>query len=304
VKAFYTDHFVLPLPEGHSFPMAKYRALRERVVEDCVVDPLDLLEPAPASVAQLVLVHDPDYVTAVFDGTLEREHQRRIGFPWSRAMVERSIRSVGATIAATGTALEEGASVNLAGGTHHAFPDRGEGYCVFNDIAVAARVLQSRGGPMRIAVIDCDVHQGNGTARIFRDDPSVFTFSIHGDKNFPFRKEISDLDIGLPDGTGDAEYLDALEAGLDEVFSRHPPEFVIYLAGADAFHGDRLGRLALTIDGLRERDRRVFARCTGLPVVACMGGGYCPDIATIVTIHANTVRELREFANGNGRSND
>jgi acetoin utilization deacetylase AcuC-like enzyme len=253
----------------------------------------DLCEPAPASFAQLSLVHHPDYVNAVFDGTLDRDHQRRIGFPWSRAMVERSIRSVGATIAATAVALDEGAAANLAGGTHHAFPDRGEGYCVFNDVAVGARVLQAQHGLRRIAIIDCDVHQGNGTARIFADDPSVFTFSIHGAKNFPMRKETSDLDIALEDGTGDADYLDALDRALDEVFTRHDPELVIYLAGADAYHGDRLGRLSLSIEGLRERDRRVFARCNGLPVVACMGGGYCPDIATIVTIHANTIRELQ-----------
>jgi acetoin utilization deacetylase AcuC-like enzyme len=297
VKAFYTDQFVLPLPDGHSFPMAKYRALRERLVDEAVIAPHDLREPLPASFAQLSLVHHPDYVNAVFDGTLDRDHQRRIGFPWSRAMVERSVRSVGATIAATGVALDEGAAVNLAGGTHHAFPDRGEGYCVFNDVAVAARVIQAehgaQHGPRRIAIIDCDVHQGNGTARIFAGDPSVFTFSIHGAKNFPMRKETSDLDIALEDGTGDADYLDALDRALDEVFARHDPEWVIYLAGADAYQGDRLGRLSLSIEGLRERDRRVLARCDGLPIVACMGGGYCPDIAKIVTIHANTVRELK-----------
>lgn len=296
MKAFYTDQFVLPLPDGHSFPMAKYRALRERLVEEAVVDPRDLLEPEPASFGQLALVHDPGYVNAVFAGTLDRDHQRRIGFPWSRAMVERSIRSVGATIAAAGVALEEGAAANLAGGTHHAFPDRGEGYCVFNDVAVATRVLQSRCGPLRIAIIDCDVHQGNGTARIFCDDPTVFTFSIHGDRNFPLRKETSDLDVALEDGTTDADYLEALDRALDEVFTRHDPELVIYLAGADAFHGDRLGRLALSIDGMRQRDNHVFTRCNGLPVVTCMGGGYCPDISTIVTIHANTIRELCSFA--------
>jgi acetoin utilization deacetylase AcuC-like enzyme len=296
VKAFYTDQFVLPLPDGHSFPMAKYRALRERLVDEAVIDPGDLFEPAPASFAELTLVHVPDYVSAVFDGTLDRDHQRRIGFPWSRPMVERSIRSVGATIAATTVALEEGAAANLAGGTHHAFPDRGEGYCVFNDVAVATRVLQSRLGPLRIAVVDCDVHQGNGTARIFREDPTVFTFSIHGAKNFPARKDTSDLDVELEDGTGDREYLDALDGALDQVFGRFDPEFVIYLAGADAFEGDRLGRLALTIEGLRERDRRVFERCDGRPVVTCMGGGYCPDVNTIVTIHANTIRELCPFA--------
>jgi acetoin utilization deacetylase AcuC-like enzyme len=279
--------------------MAKYRGLRERVLREGVVARDDLLVPPAATLDQLALVHDEQYIEAVVNGTLDADHQRRIGFPWSRAMVERSCRSVGGTIAAALSALDDRAAVNLAGGTHHAFRDRGEGYCVFNDIAVAVRVLQRRSGrrePPRIAVIDCDVHQGNGTASIFRDDRSVFTLSIHGEKNFPFRKETSDLDVMLPDGTRDAEYLDSLAAALDATFRRHQPEFVFYLAGADAYEGDRLGRLRLTIDGMRARDRMVLQRCERLPVAVCMGGGYCPDIDTIVTIHANTVREVRHRA--------
>ena len=298
LKAFYCDHFVLPLPPAHSFPMAKYRKLRELVLADGSIAPRDLLEPAPASRDDLARVHDEAYIEAIFTGTLPPEHQRRIGFPWSPGMVERARRSVGGTVAAARAALTDGAAVNLAGGTHHAFRDRGEGYCVFNDIAVAAVQVRSTpdgigAGVERIAIIDCDVHQGNGTASIFRDDPSVFTFSIHGEKNFPFRKETSDLDVMLADGTKDDEYLARLEEALDIVMARHHPDFVFYLAGADPYEGDRLGRLALTLDGLQARDRLVFARCAGLPTVLCMGGGYCPDIDIIARIHANTVAALQ-----------
>jgi acetoin utilization deacetylase AcuC-like enzyme len=299
VRAFYCDHFVLPLPDTHSFPMAKYRKLRQRVIDEGLVTPADLREPDAASAAELALVHDERYIAEVLEGRLTRDHQRRIGFPWSPAMVERSRRSVGGTIAAALAALDEGAAVNLAGGTHHAFRDRGEGYCVFNDIAVAARVLLTRmpganghPAPARIAIIDCDVHQGNGTAAIFRDHQAVFTCSLHGEKNFPFRKETSDLDVTLADGTNDEKYLARLREALEIVFERHRPDFVFYLAGADPFGGDRLGRLSLTIDGLRERDRTVVERCRGVPIAACMGGGYCPDVDTIVTIHANTVKEI------------
>jgi acetoin utilization deacetylase AcuC-like enzyme len=206
-------------------------------------------------------------------------------------MVERSRRSVGATIAAAGVALDEGVAANLAGGTHHAFADRGEGFCVFNDVAVAARVLQRDQHANRIAIIDLDVHQGNGTAAIFKNDPSVFTFSMHGEKNFPFKKETSDLDVALADGTGDDEYLSALRVHLGEVLNRHRPDFIFYLAGADPFEGDRLGRLKLTIEGLRTRDEIVLRACAaaGLPVALSMSGGYANDIDAIVTIHTNTI---------------
>ena len=292
VRAYSSDHFVLPLPDGHRFPMAKYARLRERVMAEGVVRAQDLIEAPAASWDQLALAHASAYVRAVADGSLPPEMLRRIGFPWSPAMVERSRRSAGATIAAARSALEDGASANLAGGTHHAFADRGEGYCVFNDVAVAARVLQREGWCQRLAVIDCDVHQGNGTASIFRHDPSVFTFSMHGAKNFPFRKESSDLDVGLADGTGDAEYLALLETHLDAVLDGHGPEFVFYLAGADPYAGDRLGRLALTIEGLRRRDAMVFDACRAarVPVAVVMSGGYAPDVEDIVAIHLNTVR--------------
>ena len=283
---------MLPLPEGHKFPMAKYSGLRERILAEGIVQPDDLHEAPAAAWEDLRLVHDPAYVDAVANGTLPREMQRRIGFPWSPQMVERSRRSVGATIAATRVALDEGVAANLAGGTHHSFADRGEGFCVFNDVAVAARVLQRDGDGRRIAIVDLDVHQGNGTAAIFAGDDSVFTFSMHGEKNFPFRKEVSDLDVALADGTGDDEYLGLLRRHLDDVLNRHQPDFVFYLAGADPYEGDRLGRLTMTIAGLRERDELVFAECRarGLPVAVTMSGGYASDVDDIIAIHANTIR--------------
>jgi acetoin utilization deacetylase AcuC-like enzyme len=298
VKAFYSDTFVLPLPEQHRFPMAKYRLLRERLVVEGVLTADDLHVPEAIDLDDLRLVHDADYVEAVQKGTLAADMQRRIGFPWSPMMVERSRRSVGATLAAAREALNAKAvpynvSANLAGGTHHAFRDRGEGYCIFNDVAVAATVLLRDRAIARAAVVDCDVHQGNGTAAIFHDEPAVFTLSLHSANNFPFRKELSDLDVTFEDGAGDAEYLDALGAHLPDVLDRHRPDIVFYLAGADPYEGDRLGKLKLTIDGLAERDRFVFAECRAraIPVVITMSGGYCPDVDAIVTIHCNTIRE-------------
>ena len=272
--------------------MAKYAGLRERILAEGIIAPADLHEAPAASWDELRLVHDAAYVDAVATGTVARDIQRRIGFPWSPEMMERSRRSVGASIAAARVALDEGVAANLAGGTHHSFADRGEGFCVFNDIAVATRVLQQDHHSRRVAIIDLDVHQGNGTAAIFQDDPSVFTFSIHGDKNFPFKKEASDLDVALPDGTTDAAYLAALEHHLADVLNQHQPDFVFYLAGADPYEGDRLGRLKLTIDGLARRDEVIFSQCRAraLPVAVSMGGGYASDINAIVTIHSNTIR--------------
>jgi len=271
--------------------MAKYSGLRERLLRDQIVQPDDLLEAPRASWADLRLVHANDYLTAIELGTLPREAQRRIGFPWSPQMVERARRSVGATIAAARAALDDGCAANLAGGTHHAFPDHGEGYCVFNDVAVAARVLQRDRRVTRVAVVDCDVHQGDGTAAIFRDDRSVFTLSLHGAKNYPFKKQTSDLDVELADGTGDEPYLAKLAHCLDEVFE-HGPDAVFYLAGADPYEGDRLGRLKLSIEGLQQRDLLVFSRCreAEVPIVITMSGGYAQDLEAIVTIHANTIR--------------
>jgi acetoin utilization deacetylase AcuC-like enzyme len=296
MRCFYSDTFVLPLPEGHRFPMAKYSGLRTALVSSHVVAESDLFEAPPASWDDLALVHTAEYLAAVAGGSLSSEMQRRIGFPWSPQMVERSRRSVGATIAASRAAMVDGVSANLAGGTHHAFAERGEGYCVLNDVAVATRVLQRDGAARRVLVVDCDVHQGNGTAAIFAGDPDVFTFSMHGAKNYPFRKEVSDLDVELDDGTGDELYLSRLAQSLDMVFTRHAPEAVFYLAGADPYEGDRLGRLKLTIAGLQQRDRLVLGRCgaAGIPVVVTMSGGYAHNVDDIVTIHVNTIRAVLE----------
>ena len=297
MHAFYADQFVLPLPAGHRFPMSKYRLLRERLDGE----PGLLLQPAlPASDGELALAHTPAYVSAVAEGTLSAAHQREIGFPWSEAMVARSRRSVGATIAAARAALTTGLASNLAGGTHHASADRGGGYCVFNDAAVAARLMQvewhrSHRQLLRVAIIDLDVHQGNGSAAIFADDPTVFTLSLHGAKNFPFRKEHGDLDVDLPDGCTDAAYLEALDAALAELWRRHAaaaPGLIFYVAGADPHEGDRLGRLKLTTAGLAERDRRVLAaaRERRIPVALSMAGGYGRVIDDTVRVHLGTIR--------------
>jgi len=298
VKAFYCDRFVLPLPEGHRFPMEKYRLLRERVLAAGLVAPEDLLVPHAATDEEILRVHDPDYLRRAATGELDRAEIRRIGFPWSPAMVERSRRSAGGTIEACRAALDEGAAVNLAGGTHHAFRDRGEGYCVFNDAAIAARAMQAEGMVRRVVVIDCDVHQGNGTAAIFADDPTVFTFSIHGRNNFPFHKERSDLDVELPDGTADAAYLEALEAGLARAIPAARADLAIYVSGADPHERDRLGRLKVSRAGLLARDSRVFERCrqAGLPVAVVMAGGYNLDVAETVEVHLQTVAEAGRYA--------
>jgi acetoin utilization deacetylase AcuC-like enzyme len=291
MKIFYTDHFVLPLPSGHRFPMAKYSRLRARVVDAGIVPPHELVEPPPASEEQLTLAHDPGYVRRVFDGTLDAQEQRRIGFPWSPQMVERARRSVGATIAAAGAALHEGFAVNLAGGTHHAYADHGEGYCIFNDVAVAIRYLAVQQSIRRALVIDSDVHQGNGTAAIFRDDPAVFSFSVHGANNFPFRKEHSTLDIALADGAGDDEYLGAISAGLATAYAAGSYDVAFYIAGADAHERDQLGRLRVSARALAERDELILGACArmGVPAVVVMGGGYGADIDETVAIHLNSV---------------
>ena len=295
MRAFHSDHFVLPLPQGHRFPMGKYGAIRERVIAD--LPGVQVTEAPAADDRQLALAHSPDYIDRVVRGQLSAAEQRAIGFPWSPPMVERSRRSAGATIAACRAALRDGVAVNLAGGTHHAYRDRGQGYCVFNDAAIAVRVLQSEslaaaGRRSRVAIVDLDVHQGNGTAAIFAGDPSVFTLSLHGATNFPFRKEASDLDVALPDGTRDDAYLAALDAALDQVRARFAPELLIYLAGADAHESDRLGKLSLSTAGMVMRDERVFgfAYALDLPVAVAMAGGYGRDMATTVEVHVNTVK--------------
>ena len=288
---FYSDVFVLPLPSHHRFPMGKYVRLRERLLASGEFAEDDFRVPDAASDREITRAHCPRYLERVAKGALDATEIRAIGFPWSERMVERSRRSSGATMAAAREALTRGWSANLAGGTHHAFRDRGEGFCVFNDAAIAARAMQSEAGLQRIAIVDCDVHQGNGTASIFAGDDSVFTFSIHGARNFPFAKEASDLDIELADGTGDDEYLWHLERGLDETLERSRPQLAIYLAGADPYEDDRLGRLKLTKAGLARRDGLVLGRLAarGIPAAIAMAGGYARDIDDSVEIHANTI---------------
>jgi acetoin utilization deacetylase AcuC-like enzyme len=298
MKIFYADHFVLPLPPGHRFPMSKYSRLRERVLAAGIIPPHELVEPPAATDAQLALAHDPAYVRRVAEGTLDAQEQRRIGFPWSLQMVERSRRSVGATMSAARAALHDGYAINLAGGTHHAYADHGEGYCVFNDVAVAIRWLMHEQQIRRAVIFDTDVHQGNGTAAIFRDEPDVFSFSVHGANNFPFRKERSTLDVALADGSGDSEYLAAVTEGLAAAFATDRFDIAFYIAGADAHEHDQLGRLRVTAQALAQRDDMILGACArfAVPVVVVMGGGYGRDVEDTVTIHLNSVLAAASFA--------
>jgi acetoin utilization deacetylase AcuC-like enzyme len=309
MQVFYATQFVLSLPAGHRFPMAKYQLLRDRLAPEA--PPIILAQALPASDGELALVHHPAYVAAIADGTVDPKILREIGFPWSEAMADRARRSVGATIAACRSAFAQGVAGNIAGGTHHAQADRGGGFCVFNDAAVAARLMQAEWGrgtfgqslaaggrhALQVAIVDLDVHQGNGTASIFRGDASVFTLSLHGERNFPFRKEASDLDVALADGCRDDEYLQALEGALEELGRRFEPGLVIYLAGADPHEGDRLGRLKLSWDGLEARDRRVFDWCwqRRIPVAFAMAGGYGRQIEDTVQAQVNTFRVAVEY---------
>jgi acetoin utilization deacetylase AcuC-like enzyme len=292
MRLFPCDRYRLPLPEGHRFPIDKYQLLRRRLEAHAAAGAaLEFIEPHAATDDELRRVHAADYLGRVMAGTLSRDEVRRIGFPWSRALVERSLRSTGAAVDAAAAALEDGVAASLAGGTHHAGTDWGEGYCVFNDTAVAAREMQARGAVERVLILDCDVHQGNGTAEIFANDPTVFTMSIHGARNFPLRKVPGSLDVPLEDGTGDDEYLRSLAPAVAESFARARADLVLYIAGADPYEGDRLGRLRLTKAGLLARDRLVLdaARATGTPLAIVCGGGYCQDLEAIVDIHAATM---------------
>lgn len=294
MRAWTTARWSIPLPAGHRFPMGKYAMIRDGLCARGILPAGGLAEPDPAPVDTIALVHTAEYIASVLDGTLDERAARRLGFPWRPELPERSRRTVQGTLEAARDALDSGAGVSLAGGTHHAYPGHGEGFCVFNDVAVAVRALRRERAVSRVAILDLDVHQGNGTAAIFADDPDVFTFSMHGANNYPFRKERSRLDVALPDGCGDAEYLAVLAARLDDVLAESRPGLAFYIAGADPYGGDRLGRLGLSIDGLARRDRLVFGACgrRGIPVAVVLGGGYARDLADVVTIHANTVALL------------
>jgi acetoin utilization deacetylase AcuC-like enzyme len=287
-----SSRYTFPLPEGHRFPVAKYALLRDAVVAQGIVPADRVLDPPRVSDDALRLVHTPDYVRRFCEGALDAAELRRLGFPWSPGLVERSYRAVGGTVAATRHALAHGLAMNLAGGTHHAFPDHGEGFCVFNDVAVAIQLLREEGLVRRAAVVDLDVHQGNGTHAIFAGDADVYTFSMHGGKNYPFHKVAGTLDVELPDGTADDAYLTLLADALPRVLAASSPDLVVYIAGADPHEGDLLGRLALTFDGLARRDALVLDSCreVGIPVAITIGGGYGRRIEDTVAAHAQTVR--------------
>ena len=292
LHAWSSAKYSFPLPEGHRFPIAKYALLRDRVIAEGIVAPENLHDPAPVSREDLLLVHSADYVDRFTNGRLDAGEERRLGFPWSRALVERSYRAAGGTREAAGYAVDHGIAMNLAGGTHHAFPSHGEGFCVFNDTAIAIRALQRQGRIQRAIVVDLDVHQGNGTHAIFAGDESVFTFSMHGGKNYPFHKVAGRLDVELTDGTGDDDYLELLCRSLPKAIVAARADLVVYLAGADPHEGDRLGRLALTFDGLARRDAVVLqqAREVGLPVVITIAGGYGRSVEDTVQAHARTAQ--------------
>jgi len=297
LHAWSSAKYSFPLPEGHRFPIAKYALLRDRVIADGIVDPEHLHDPAAISRADLLLVHTADYVDRFTSGRLSPDEERRLGFPWSPALVERSYRAAGGTLEAATFATEHGIAMNLAGGTHHAFPSHGEGFCVFNDTAIAIRALQRDRRIRRALVVDLDVHQGNGTHAVFAGDESVFTFSMHGGKNYPFHKVAGCLDVELSDGTGDDAYLELLTRSLPDAIAASRADLVVYLAGADPHESDRLGRLALTFDGLARRDAIVLqqTREVGLPVVVTIAGGYGRDIEDTVRIHVRTARIAAEY---------
>ena len=295
MHAYYCDTYELPLPAHHRFPMAKYRKLRNRVEQE--LHKVELRPPDPVSDHQIRLAHHPDYVHRAINNQLSPEEIRALGFPWSKALIERSRRSSGATIMALAQAMKDGFAINLAGGTHHAHYDRPQGYCLFNDSVIAARSWQQSGYGAAPVIIDCDVHQGNGSASILEADPSIFTFSIHSQSNFPAIKANSDLDVSLPDHCGDDDYLESLDVGLKQMLKQFEPDCVIYVAGADPFEGDRLGKLNLTKKGLQNRDKLVFEFCRKyeLPCAVSMAGGYAEDVNDIVDVHFTTVQTAVSF---------
>lgn len=294
MRVFYTPRYYADIGEGHVFPIRKFELVRDRLLAEGTLSPSEIVEPREASVGDVLLVHTEDYVTRLRAGALDARELRRLGLPWSKALVRRSFLATAGTLGAARAALEVGAASNLAGGTHHAFPDRGEGFCVLNDVAIAVRALRRDREIRRASVVDLDVHQGNGTAAIFEGDAEVFTFSMHGAKNYPLFKQRSSLDVELPDGTSDEEYLDALSRHLPRAFE-HAPDLVFYLGGADPYAGDKLGRLSLSIEGLRRRDELVLGECRarGVPVATVMSGGYAADIDDTVEIHCNTIRAVK-----------
>lgn len=294
-RLYYSPYYYADIGEDHVFPIRKFELVRDLLLHEGTLREDEIVEPEPAKVEDLLLVHTEDYIKRLVSGELTAKEIRKLGLPWSQSLVRRSFHAISGTINAARDALENGIASNLAGGTHHAYPDRGEGFCVLNDVAVAIRVLQREKLAERFLIVDCDVHQGNGTAFIFKDSPEVFTFSMHGAKNYPLFKETSTLDIELADGTGDDEFLETLEQALPRILM-HNPDIIFYLGGADPFEKDKLGRLKLTHEGLRRRDEIVlqFAREHQTSVVTTMSGGYAADINDTVEIHANTIRAVKK----------
>jgi acetoin utilization deacetylase AcuC-like enzyme len=294
-KLFYSPYYYADIGEGHVFPIRKFELVKDVLLNEGTIKPYEIIAPEPAEIEDLQLVHTEDYISRLVSGNLTAKEVRKLGLPWSESLVRRSFHAISGTINAAKFALEDGVSSNLAGGTHHAFPDRGEGFCVLNDVAVSIKLLQKHSLAKKFLIVDCDVHQGNGTAFIFKNDESVFTFSMHGAKNYPLHKETSSLDIELPDKTGDNEFLETLTEALPRIFT-HNPDIIFYLGGADPFEKDKLGRLSLTIAGLRRRDEIVleFAKEKGVPIVTTMSGGYAENIEDTVEIHANTIRAVKK----------
>ncbi|MCY7348250.1 MAG: histone deacetylase [Pyrinomonadaceae bacterium] len=303
-RIYYSPYYYADIGENHVFPIKKFELVRDQLLREKTLQTSEIFEPSPAAVEDVLLVHTEDYITRLCSGTLTTREVRRLGLPWSESLVRRSFLATSGTIYAARHALKNSVASNLAGGTHHSFPDRGEGFCVLNDVAVAIRVLQKENLANRFLIIDCDVHQGNGTAFIFEDDPAIFTFSMHGEKNYPLFKETSTLDIELPDKTNDQEFLGILDEALQRIFL-HRPDLIFYLGGADPFENDKLGRLCLTIEGLRRRDEMVlnFAKDRQIPIVTVMSGGYAKDINDTVEIHCNTIRAVKKVFAGNQTQN-
>lgn len=297
LKIAWAPCYAHPLPEGHRFPMLKYELLPEQLIYEGSIEESQLFQPTLLAEAEITATHKAAYWKKLKELKLSRQEERRTGFPLSQALVDRERTIMQGTIDCARFALEYGAAMNIAGGTHHAYTDRGEGFCLLNDLALAARNLIDAGLIERVLVVDLDVHQGNGTAEIFNGDPAVFTFSMHGEKNYPLHKEQSDLDIGLADGTGDKAYLSRLRETLPKLFDLVEPQLVLYQCGVDVLAEDKLGRLSLSIQGCKERDRIVLELCKRqqVPVAAAMGGGYAPDIRHIVEAHANTFRLAQEI---------
>lgn len=297
LKIAYHHIYKHPLPEGHRFPMDKYDLIPQQLLHEGTCTAENFFEPDVADKAHILAVHTQGYINDLKNQTLSKSAARKIGFPLSKTLVKRESIITQGTIQASEFALEHGIAMNIAGGTHHAYTNRGEGFCLFNDQAVGARYLLNKGLAKKILIVDLDVHQGNGTAEIFQDDASVFTFSMHGAGNYPFQKEKSDLDIALPDGTGDVEYLQTLKEALPKLIDEQQPDFIYYLCGVDILESDKLGRLSCTIDGCKERDRYVLQTCKDhkIPVMCSMGGGYSPDLKIIVEAHANTYRLAQEI---------